>query len=230
MIAADADLNRHRRTEVSTDVAGPDLRRFPLYKEPMSVDAVAVLRVELERVLPLVAPPAFPGLPGPYLEVRGDATLFHTFVRFDATLAEISTALTRLGTAIDLHGDPRGIAIFGDAGSPQASSYDAIIKELAGAVFWVPIPLPASVAVPSLAELEELGATMSAAANDPQALAALLASMRPPESSPRPGLELMRSAVASLRAKIPAELRDFKIELSPELKAALEQFKKQSGS
>jgi len=100
----------------------------------MSIDAVAVL-----RIANLPPPPTSVGT-NHLVEHRGEATLLHTFNRFEAADPdEHALALRRLlDAALDAHDDPRGILFYPDVCEPKGASYDAIVRELASAGKWVP--------------------------------------------------------------------------------------------
>ncbi len=100
----------------------------------MGIDAVALLRI--------------PNLPAPktdfgaehFVQHRGDATLLHTFARFEgAAPDEHALALRRLlGTALDAHDDPRGILFFPDAGEPDGEDYETIVRQVGDGGVWAP--------------------------------------------------------------------------------------------
>lgn len=100
----------------------------------MSIDAVAVL-----RIANLVPPRTRFGTTH-LVEHREDATLFHMFDGFDAfDPDEHALGLRRrLGAALDAHDDVRGILFFPDICAPKATSYEAIVREVASAGVWTP--------------------------------------------------------------------------------------------
>jgi hypothetical protein len=101
----------------------------------MSIDAVALLRIAK------LAAPTTPAGGQHVIRHRGNASLLHTFDRFDPEHAdEHALALRKLlGPALDAHDDPRGVLFFPDVAEPRAKSYEKLVKELGGAGVWAPL-------------------------------------------------------------------------------------------
>lgn len=96
----------------------------------MGTDAVALLRIRK-----LAAPPSRFGKH--LVQHRGDASLFHTFVRFGTPPDELALALRQtLGALLDAHDDPRGVLFFPDVAEPKRRSYGALVAELGEAGIW----------------------------------------------------------------------------------------------
>jgi hypothetical protein len=100
----------------------------------VGIDAVALL-----RIAKLKAPRTELGAKL-LVQHRLDATLLHTFQRFDGVAADEHALSLRqlLGAELDRHDDPRGILIFPDICEPKARSYEALVAEIADAGVWAP--------------------------------------------------------------------------------------------
>ncbi len=96
----------------------------------MSIDSVVLFRI------------AKLGSCGTTLRVRhrGDASLVHTFDKFERAAAEGQVTALRqlLGSALEAHDDSRGVFAFPDVCEPKTRKYEAIVDELCGVGVWVP--------------------------------------------------------------------------------------------
>lgn len=104
----------------------------------MSADAVAVFHpVHVDRLKPFLdLDDESDESDGLYAEELDDGTfLVHTFQPFEVFAENPSEArvwLSQFGDALpDVHDDPRGLLFFPDTHEPAATSYDAVVAEMA---------------------------------------------------------------------------------------------------
>jgi len=84
---------------------------------------------------------------GLYAEALEDGTyLVHTFQPFEAFTGspdEARSWLEQFGDALPfVHDDPRGLLFYPDTREPEATTYDAVVAELAGEGVFVPLVEP----------------------------------------------------------------------------------------
>jgi hypothetical protein len=108
----------------------------------MGIDAVAILHPKDPKKIRAHIDPHEPGT---LLVPLEDGTiLFHSFMRFGSLENEPGTVRQWLeqtfGKDLPLvHDDPRGVLVFPDICEPRAQKYDALVKEVESAGFWVPL-------------------------------------------------------------------------------------------
>ena len=104
----------------------------------MSLHAVALVRIDpaqlTTRFPPLDVPPgARRGADGaPFLlKAIEDGALVSTLAPFATEPDELARILRgRLGEALELHADPKGVLVFPDVYRPRATGYDALVEEV----------------------------------------------------------------------------------------------------
>ncbi|MBW2523895.1 MAG: hypothetical protein JRI23_06965 [Deltaproteobacteria bacterium] len=111
----------------------------------MGIDAVALLRVPLSALTQSLDPP--PDGQGVLkttsgqtvkLEPLDDGCLIRGFAPFGSEPDELHDRLAALlGSAVDDHGDDRGIYVFPDKVRPQSRAYADVIEEVGEIGFWV---------------------------------------------------------------------------------------------
>jgi hypothetical protein len=107
-------------------------------------DAIAIFRPkDLERLKPFLdLDDESEDSDGLYAEPLEDgAVLVHTFQPFDVfeeNPAEARAWLAQFGAALaDVHDDPRGLFFFPDSSEPDATTYEAVIAEVANEGIWI---------------------------------------------------------------------------------------------
>src|SRR5262245_35221486 len=110
----------------------------------MSADAIAVFHPkDPEKLKPFLdLDDESEESEGLYAEELADGSmLVHTFQPFEIFAQdpnEARTWLTQFGEALaDIHDDPRGILFFPDTYEPTATTYDAVVGELADKGVWI---------------------------------------------------------------------------------------------
>lgn len=199
-------------------------RRCQYALPPMSVDAVAVLKMREGGRALLEARLGQGDLRGNAFEARGtDAVLWATLQRFPRSPAEervIAGVLsTTLGDDLDrIHADARGVLLFPDVCQPRARTYDGIVTEVGSAGRWIK-PLPAAKREASEADMTlQVGALVRVAraladapadASDEELVARALSSFTP-EEIVRLDEAAKRDGLASFEAHLRLTLRAVK--------------------
>jgi hypothetical protein len=113
----------------------------------MSADAVALFHPrDVDRLKPFLdLDGETEESDGLYAEALEDGSfLVHTFQPFEIFQNDPDEAqlwLSQFGDAlVDVHDDPRGLLFFPDTHEPVATSYDAVVAELADVGVFVPVP------------------------------------------------------------------------------------------
>jgi hypothetical protein len=181
----------------------------------MSMDAVALLRLPLEKVTealgraqaPEGGPTGAVWLEGPerpvaFVALDDGVLLFSGVALQDVELEVLGEGLRDLlGALLDQHDDERGVLIFPERARPaDATSYDAIAEEAGDLGDWVTPPSEMTIETPGMPPgLEDMmGQMMGALGADPSQMGGLWAQAQKMMANPEMQSELMGAAQAMM--------------------------------